>query len=228
MHVPDGFLDTPTSVATGLVAAAAVGLALHRTRRTGIDERTAPLLPLVTTVVFAAQMVNFPVAAGTSGHLMGGVLAAMLLGPALGLLCLSVVLVVQAVVFADGGLTALGTNITLMGVVAIAAGWGVARLAQRLLPRRPWSVVAAAALGAFVSVPAASLAFGLLFAVGGQAPLPLDAVLASMVGWHALIGVGEALITAVVVAVVMATRPDLVHGARPAPRATRPSEAVPA
>ncbi|GAA1998561.1 energy-coupling factor ABC transporter permease [Microbacterium ulmi] len=214
MHVPDGFLDVPTSIATGAVAVAAIAVALPRSRREVADDRGAPLVGIVATVIFAAQMINFPVGAGTSGHLIGGTLAAVLVGPATGLLCLSVVLIVQAFLFADGGVTALGTNITLMGMVTVLVGWGVFRGVIAALPRGRSSLVAASAVGAFVSVPAAAAVFVLLFALGGEVPVPLDAMLAAMVGWHSLIGIGEAVITALIVSAVLATRPDLVHGAR--------------
>lgn len=234
MHVPDGFLDVPTSIATGAVAAAGVTVALVRARREGVDDRiaatdrTTPLVAIVATVIFAAQMINFPVGAGTSGHLMGGALAAVLVGPAAGVLCVSVVLIVQALLFADGGLTALGTNITLMGIVTVLAGWWVFRGLMLVLPGRRWSVVASAAVGAFLSVPAAAVVFVLLFAVGGQAPVPLGTVLAAMVGWHSVIGVGEAVITALVVSAVLAARPDLGYGARFARTAPRVADGVPA
>ena len=130
MHVPDGFLDAPTSVATGVVAAAGVAVALRGARRE-LDDRTAPMAGLVAAFVFAAQMVNFPVGAGTSGHLLGGALAAVLVGPFTGALCLAVVLLVQGLLFADGGITALGTNITLFSIVGVGVGWLVFRLLQR-------------------------------------------------------------------------------------------------
>lgn len=227
MHVPDGFLDLPTSIATGAIAVAGVAAAIVRVRREGIDERVAPMVGIAATVVFAAQMANFPVGAGVSGHLMGGVLLAVLVGPAVALLCMSVVLVVQAFLFADGGVTALGTNVTLLGVVAIAVGWGAFRLTLLVLPNRRRSIVAASAIGAFVSVPAAAAVFTVLFAVGGQAPVPLDEVFAAMVGRHAVIGVGEAVITALVVSAVLAARPDLVSAARPARAPRRAAEEVP-
>src|SRR3954468_12321323 len=126
MHVPDGFLDAPTSVATGAVAVAAVGVALRGARRE-LDDRTAPLAGLVATFVFATQMLNFPVGAGTSGHLLGGALAAVLVGPFTALLCMSVVFVLQALLFADGGITALGTNVLLMGIITVVVGWSVFR-----------------------------------------------------------------------------------------------------
>ena len=135
MHVPDGFLDAPTSVATGAVAVVAVGLALRGARRE-LDDKTAPLAGLVATFVFATQMLNFPVGAGTSGHLLGGALAAVLVGPSTALLCITVVLLVQALLFADGGITALGTNIDLMGLVTVAVGYLVFRGLQAVLPKR--------------------------------------------------------------------------------------------
>src|SRR3954470_4330550 len=119
MHVPDGFLDAPTSIGTGVVAAAAVGVALRGARRE-LDDKTVPLAGLVAAFVFATQMLNFPGGAGTSGHLLGGALAAVLVGPWTAILCMSTVFIVQALLFADGGITALGTNIDLMGVVTVA------------------------------------------------------------------------------------------------------------
>ena len=214
MHVPDGFLDAPTSVATGVVAAAAVGVALRGARRE-LDDRTAPLAGLVATFVFAAQMLNFPVGAGTSGHLMGGALAAVLVGPWTGVLAVSVVLIVQSLLFADGGVTALGTNIVLLALVGVTAGWLVFRGLQRVLPKRVTLVPALAAVAALLSVPAAAVVFVGLYAVGGTAPVPLDTLTTAMLGWHTLIGLGEALITGLVVASVVAVRPDLVHGAAP-------------
>lgn len=213
MHVPDGFLDAPTSVATGVVAAAAVGLALRKAR-TELDDRTAPMAGLVAAFVFAAQMVNFPVGAGTSGHLLGGALAAVLVGPWTAVLCISVVLIVQALFMADGGISALGTNITLMGIVGVAVGWLVFVGVRAVLPKRAASIAPAAAAGALLSVPVAATVFTLLFAVGGQAPVDTGQVLTAMVGWHTVIGIGEAVITAMVVGAVVAARPDLVHGAR--------------
>ncbi len=135
MHVPDGFLDAPTSIATGVVAAAGVAVALRGARRE-LDDRTAPMAGLVATFVFAGQMMNFPVGAGTSGHLLGGAMAAVLAGPFTAVLCISVVLLVQALFMADGGITALGTNITLMALVGVVVGWLVFRAVQSVLPKR--------------------------------------------------------------------------------------------
>jgi cobalt/nickel transport system permease protein len=213
MHVPDGFLNAPTSVATGAVAAAGVAIALRKAQNE-LDERTAPLAGLTAAFVFAVQMLNFPVGVGTSGHLMGGALAAVLVGPWTAVLCLSVVLLVQGLLFADGGLTALGTNISLIGITTVVVGWVVTRAVLAVLPKRPASVVPASAVGALISVPVAALVFVLLFAVGGEASLSLGALTASMLGWHTLIGIGEAVITALTVSAVVAVRPDLVYAAR--------------
>lgn len=216
MHVPDGFFDTPTSIATGVVALGAVSLALRGARRE-LDDRTAPLTGVVAAFIFAVQMLNFPVAGGTSGHLLGGALAAILVGPWTAVLVMTVVLLVQALLFADGGITALGTNILLMGVVTVVVGWALTTVVRKVLPDRmgPKRLVPAAFVGALVAVPAAALGFTLLFAVGGAAPIALPTVAGAMVGWHVLIGIGEAIITAATVAAVIAVRPDLVYAARP-------------
>ena len=214
MHVPDGFLDAPTSVATAVAAAGVVGACLVRSTRHELDDRSAPLAGLVAVFIFAAQMVNFPVGAGTSGHLIGAALAAVLVGPATATLCLTVVLAVQAFLFADGGVSALGTNVLLMGVVAVWVGYGVFRVTLALLPGRLSSVSIAAGVGAFVAVPTAALAFVGLYALGGAAPIPLAQLAAVMTGWHVVIGLGEAAITVLAVSSVVAARPDLVYGAR--------------
>lgn len=213
MHVPDGFLNPPTSAVTAVIAAGGVAVALRGARRE-LDDRTAPLAGLVAVFVFAAQMLNFPVGAGTSGHLLGGALAAVLVGPFTATLCVAVVLLVQALAFADGGITALGTNVTLMALVGVWVGYGVFRLARTVLPKRRSSVPLAAAVGALVSVPAASAVFALLFAIGGAAPISVGTLLTTMVGWHLLIGIGEGVITFLAVGSITAARPDLVHGAR--------------
>ncbi|WP_209313925.1 energy-coupling factor ABC transporter permease [Blastococcus sp. TF02A-35] len=213
MHVPDGFLDPATSATTGALAAGTVALALTRARAE-LDDRTAPLAGLTAAFVFAGQMINFPVAAGTSGHLIGAVLTAVLVGPWTAVLCMTAVLLVQAVLFADGGLTALGTNVTLMGLVAVLVGYGVFRGLAAVLPRTRTGVLAASGVAAVLSVPAAALAFVGLFALGGTVDLALGTVVSAMTGVHLLIGLGEAAITVAVVGAVLAVRPDLVHGAR--------------
>jgi cobalt/nickel transport system permease protein len=213
VHVPDGFIDAPVSVGAGVLAAAAIGVALRGSRRELGDERVAPLAGLVAAFVFATQMLTFPVAAGTSGHLLGGALAAVLVGPWTGLLCVSVVLLVQ-VFFADGGLTAYGVNVTCMAVTTALVGWLVFRLLLRVLPKVPGSVVPASFGAALVSVPAAALVFTGTYALGGTTDVPIGTLVAAMLAVHVLIGLGEAVITGLVVSSVLSVRPDLVYGAR--------------
>ena len=226
MHIPDGFINAPTSLAAGAVAAGGVGVSLRRAAQT-LQERQAPLAGLVAAYIFAVQMLNFPVAAGTSGHLLGGVLAAVLVGPWAGCVCVAVVLVVQSLLFADGGLTALGLNITNMAVVGVFGGWAVFRLLRRVLPATRTSVVAASGIAAGVSVVLAAGAFVVEYALGGTGGAPVSTVLAAMVGVHTLIGIGEGVITALTVGVVLGVRPDLVFGAADiqAPLSLRPEPA---
>ena len=219
MHVPDGFLNLPTSAATAVAAVSVVALSARRARAE-LDDRTAPLAGLVATFVFAAQMINFPVGAGTSGHLIGAALAAALVGPWAATLCLTVVLIVQALLFADGGVSALGTNVLLMGIVAVWTAWWVMQTVSRLTRGGPRGVRVAVALGCLISVPVAALAFSVLFAVGGAAEVPVGLLMKTMAGWHVLIGAGEALATTAIVGAVLRTRPDLVRVVR------RPAEDV--
>ncbi|MFF7609305.1 energy-coupling factor ABC transporter permease [Streptomyces parvulus] len=213
MHVPDGFINAPTSAVTGVVAAGAVAVSLRGARRE-LDERTAPLAGLVAAFIFAVQMLNFPVAAGTSGHLLGGALAAILVGPYTGVLCVSVVLLMQGILFADGGLTALGVNITDMAIVTTVVAYALFRGLVKVLPRTRRSVTVASFVAALVSVPAAALAFTLLYWIGGTTDIAIGKVATAMIGVHVLIGIGEAAITALTVGAVIAVRPDLVYGAR--------------
>ncbi len=213
MHVPDGIINAPVSLAAGVVAAGAVAVSLRGARRE-LDERTAPLAGLVAAFIFAVQMLNFPVAAGTSGHLLGGALAAILVGPCTGVLCVAVVLLMQGILFADGGLTALGVNITVMAVVTTVVAYTVFRGLVKVLPRKRRSLTVSAFVAALLSVPAAAAVFTLVYAIGGTTNVPVGQVLAAMVGVHVLIGIGEAAITALTVGAIIAVRPDLVYGAR--------------
>ncbi|WP_409058179.1 energy-coupling factor ABC transporter permease [Streptomyces sp. SYP-A7185] len=222
MHVPDGFINAPVSAATGVIAAGAIAVSLRGARRElggtsrsgSGGERTAPLAGLVAAFIFAVQMLNFPVAAGTSGHLLGGALAAILVGPYTGVLCVSVVLLMQGVLFADGGLTALGVNITDMAIVTTIVAYLTFRGLVKVLPRTRRSITAASFVAALLSVPAAAVAFTFLYALGGTTDVSIGKVATAMVGVHVLIGIGEAVITALTVGAVIAVRPDLVYGAR--------------
>ncbi|MEU5363406.1 energy-coupling factor ABC transporter permease [Streptomyces sp. NPDC005925] len=213
MHVPDGFINAPTSAVTGVLAAGAVAVSLRGARRE-LDERTAPLAGLVAAFIFAVQMLNFPVAGGTSGHLLGGALAAILVGPYTGVLCVSVVLLMQGILFADGGLTALGVNITDMAIVTTVVAYALFKTLVKVLPRSRRSITTASFAAALVSVPASALVFTLIYAIGGTTDVSIGKVATAMIGVHVLIGLGEAAITALTVGAVVAVRPDLVHGAR--------------
>lgn len=213
MHIPDGFIDGPTSFAAAIVALAGVAVCLRQTART-LDEREVPVVGLVAAFVFAAQMLNFPVASGTSGHLLGAVLAAVLVGPAAGALAVTVVLVVQSLLFADGGLSALGLNVVNMALIGAFGGYGVFLLARRLLGRRPSAIAPAAGVAAATAPVLAAIAFVGQYAVGGNDAVSVGGVAGAMIGVHVLIGIGEGVITALAVGSVMAMRPDLVHGAR--------------
>jgi len=212
MHIPDGYINLPTSLSAAALASGGVGVSLRRIRAT-MRERVVPLAGLAAAFVFVLQMLNFPVAAGTSGHLLGGALAAILLGPWVGAVVVTVVILVQGLVFADGGVSALGLNVINMALVTTVVGWCVFRLITRLLPRTATSIVAATAIASWASVVAASLAFTAEYAVGASGGVAVSTVLGAMVGVHALIGVGEGIISGLVVSAVLASRPDLVYGA---------------
>jgi cobalt/nickel transport system permease protein len=213
MHAPDGFLNAATAVATGAASAGTLGVAIRRAGRS-LEDRQIPLAGLAAAFVFAAQMVNFPVAAGTTGHLLGGALVAVLLGPMMGALVVGIVVVLQALAFADGGLTALGYNVLNMAIVTSFGGWALFLVIRRLMPRSAAGVAAAAGIAAAGSVVLSAAAFSLEWLVGATAPVPFDTVFGAMVGVHLLIGIGEGVITAMALGAVLAVRPDLVHGAQ--------------
>jgi cobalt/nickel transport system permease protein len=206
MHIPDGFIDTKTAVAAASLSVAGVGLALRQVRR-DLPPRRVPLLGLAAAFLFAAQMINFPVAGGTSGHLIGGALVAVLLGPAAGVVVVASVLIVQCFLFADGGVLALGANIFNMGIVATVTGYGVARAVRAFLPGQRGQVAAMAFAG-WCSAVIASVGCAAQLAWSGT--VPWGVALPAMVGVHMLIGIGEGLISALVLLAVLRTRPDLV------------------
>jgi cobalamin biosynthesis protein CbiM len=211
MHIPDGFIDVPTSAVFAGLAAAGVATAL-KGARTQLDEKSAPLAGLTAVFIFAVQMLNFPVVAGTSGHLIGAALAAVLVGPWAATLALTVVLIMQAFLFADGGITALGLSIFNMSVISVWVGYGVFVVVKKILPKTKSSIVVASGIGALVSVPAAALGFTLQYAIGATGTFSVTSVLSAMVGTHVLIGIGEAIITGLTVSAVIASRSDLVYG----------------
>ena len=207
MHIPDGFLNPATCAGAALLAGAGLAAASRKVTA-GWNDRTVPLLGVMSAFVFAGQMVNFPVAGGTSGHLLGGVLAAVLLGPHAAAMILTVVVAVQCLFFQDGGVTALGANALNMALVGVYGGYAVFSVATKLVPgpRGRWIGIA---FGSWCSVLLAATACSLELAASGTAPLHL--VLPAMLITHTAIGIGEASITLGVVSFVARVRPDLIY-----------------
>lgn len=207
MHIPDGFISTPVAAGGVAVAAGAVAYAVKATNRR-LGEKQVPLMGVLAAFIFAAQMLNFPVAGGTSGHFLGAALAAILLGPWVGLLIMTCVLLVQCLVFQDGGLLALGANIFNMGIVGCFLGYCIYRGIALLMGGKRAAVLIGGGVAGWASVVAAALFCALELGISGT--VPLHVALPAMGSVHALIGIGEGLITAAVLALVMATRPDLM------------------
>jgi cobalt/nickel transport system permease protein len=207
MHIPDGFMSAPVNVASAAVSIGAVGYALARAKTT-LEEKQIPLLGVTAAFIFAAQMLNFPVAAGTSGHFMGAALAAVLLGPLNAVIAMTLVVVLQCLLFGDGGLTALGTNVFNMAILGSFVGWGGFRLIHSFLPKGKPSFLLAAGIAAWISIVIASSVCALQLAFSGTSPLMI--ALPAMAGMHAVIGVGEALITMAILSTVLVSRPDLI------------------
>ncbi|GAA0536515.1 cobalamin biosynthesis protein CbiM [Saccharopolyspora subtropica] len=222
MHMSDGLLNAPTALLFAAVTVAGLAIALARARA-DLDDRTAPMAGLVAAFVFAAQMINFPVLPGVSGHLLGGALAAILAGPWVGALCVAIVLVVQALLFADGGLTMLGANITNMALIGTAVGYLVALALRRFAVRSRAGLLVTAFAAAWANTVAASGGFVVEYALGGAAGYGTGTAAIAVIGVHCLIGIGEGVITAATVGAVAAARPDLVHLLR---TCVRPTEEI--
>jgi cobalt/nickel transport system permease protein len=207
MHIPDGFVSTGTAAATWLASAGSVGYAVRRVNQE-LSERQVPLMGVTAAFIFAAQMMNFTVVGGTSGHLLGGALAAILLGPWAGMLVLTSVLAVQALLFQDGGLLALGANVFNMAVVGVLVGWLVYTGLKRILGNRTWTTMVSGFAAAWLSVFVASLVAAAELAISGTSPWVV--VLPAMGLVHVFIGIGEGLITVGVLAFLQVARPDLL------------------
>ncbi|MBN1582914.1 MAG: energy-coupling factor ABC transporter permease [Anaerolineae bacterium] len=207
MHIPDGFLDPVTSAATWVASAGGVAYAVRRVNKT-LTERQVPLMGVSAAFIFAAQMMNFTIAGGTSGHLLGGTLAAILLGPWAGMLVMTSVLAVQALLFQDGGLLVLGANIFNMAIVGVLSGWAIYTGLKRLFGDKTWAISVGGFVAAWASVVIAALVAAVELALSGTSPFGI--VFPAMGGTHALIGVGEGLITVAVLAFLRVVRPDLL------------------
>ncbi len=208
MHIPDGFLNLPVIALTWLAAIGLIAIALKQAQ-SAYQDRTVPLMGVCAAFIFAAQMINFPIPGGTSGHLLGGTLAAVLLGPWAGSLVMTVVFIVQGVLFQDGGLTVLGANIFNMGLIGTFGGYYLYRVIRFMVGRNRWRGMAiGTAIAAWTSVVMAATMAALQLTWSGT--VPLTVALVSMIGWHVVIGVGEALISVVTVSFLWRTRPDLL------------------
>ncbi|MBA7684204.1 putative fused nickel transport protein LarMN [subsurface metagenome] len=208
MHIPDGFLSGATLGATAAVSAGGVGSAVRVVRKK-LGEKQVPLMGVLAAFIFAAQMLNFPIAGGTSGHVIGAALAAIMLGPWAAVLIMSCVLIAQSLIFQDGGLLALGANILNMGIIASFSGYYIYRLVCSVLGDGRRGKLVGSLVGAWASVLLASIACAVELAVSGVSPMRV--VLPAMAGVHALIGIGEGLITMAVLRLVLATRADLLQ-----------------
>jgi cobalt/nickel transport system permease protein len=207
MHIPDGFLTVGVSLLLWLVIIAVNAYALRRVNA-DLDERKVPLMGVLAAAIFAGQMLNFTVIGGTSGHLMGAALATILLGPWAAILVMTTVVSVQALIFQDGGLLALGANIFNMGIIGVAVSYMAYQTVQRLAGGKRWGIFAGGFLAAWLSIEIAALAVALELALSGTSPANL--AIPAMAGIHALIGIGEGLITAGALAFVYAVRPDFL------------------
>jgi cobalt/nickel transport system permease protein len=208
MHIPDGFVSAPIAAVGWVVAGVALAVAVRQTNR-NLREKLVPVMGVMAAFIFAAQMMNFPVAGGTSGHMIGAALATMLLGPWAALIVMACVVSVQALVFQDGGLAALGTNIFNMGVVAVLVSYVVYRPVAAFANGRQALQYGAAFVAAWASVQVAAMCASFELALSDTSPL--NVALPAMMGVHALIGVGEGIITVAALAFVTATRRDLLH-----------------
>ncbi len=207
LHIPDGFLSFPVSLITWIVSIGLLALALKRVQA-DYKERAVPLMGVCAAFIFAAQMINFPIPGGTSGHLLGGTLAGVLLGPWAGTLVVAVVFIVQALLFQDGGLTVLGANLFNMGLIGTFGGYYLYKAIRFAVDRNRWrGMLIGTAVAAWVSVVVAAIATSFQLALSGTVPLVV--ALAAMLSWHVLIALGEAIITVIAVSFVWRSRPDL-------------------
>ena len=210
MHVPDGFMNVTMSAATGVISFGTLW-AYIRSAKDLIADKFIALTGMMSALIFVLQMINFPIAAGTSGHLLGGALAVIVLGPRLGLICLSVVVIIQSLLFADGGLSALGVNVLNMAIVTSATSWFVVKYWIKFIGKNKTSIVSVSVLAGILSVVFSSIAFTIQYAIGGTISIPVGTVLLAMVTTHFIIGFGEGIITALIVTLLIRVRPDLIY-----------------
>lgn len=207
MHIPDGFLSTLVAILLWIASVGVLAVALRKTR-SSLGERQVPLMGILAAAIFAGQMLNFSVSGGTSGHLLGAAIATIFLGPWSAVLVMTSVVSIQALVFQDGGLLALGGNIFNMAIVGVFTAHFIFQLLQKLVKNQKWGLFASGFAAAWGSIFVASLACALELAVSGTSPANI--AIPAMAGIHAIIGIGEALITVGALGVVFASRKDLL------------------
>ena len=210
MHVPDGFINAPVSIGTGVISFATLW-AYIRSAKSLVADKLIALTGMMSALIFVLQMINFPIAAGTSGHLLGGALAVIVLGPSLGIICISIVVVIQSLLFADGGLSALGINVLNMAIITSLVGWLTISLWKKFFGEANISILSGSIVAGILSVVFSSIAFVFEYALGGTVSVPLGSVLMAMLSSHLLIGLGEGIITALIVSLLLRVRSDLVY-----------------
>ena len=210
MHVPDGFINAQVSAATGIISLGTLWAYIRNAKNLVADKLIA-LTGMMSALIFVLQMINFPIAAGTSGHLLGGALAVIVLGPSLGVICISIVVVIQSLLFADGGLSALGVNVLNMAIITSLTGWFTITLWKKLFGESQFTLISGSVIAGLLSVVFSSVAFVLEYAIGGTVSVPLGNVLIAMISTHLLIGLGEGIITALIVSLLLRVRSDLVY-----------------
>jgi len=207
MHIPDGFLSHSINAVTFVISFGACAYGVKRVNRT-FGEKEVPLMGVTAAFVFAAQMLNFPVAGGTSGHFLGAVFSSVLLGPWASLIIMTIVLIVQCLGFADGGLTALGSNIFNMGIIGALGGYSIFYILYAFFQKSRKGFFIALAISSWLSIVMGASAAAIELAISGTSPLEI--ALPVMAGIHAVIGIGEAIITTAAISLILKTRPDLV------------------
>ena len=210
MHVPDGFINAPVSIGTGVISFATLW-AYVRSAKSLVADKLIALTGMMSALIFVLQMINFPIAAGTSGHLLGGALAVIVLGPNLGIICISIVVVIQSLLFADGGLSALGINVLNMAIITSLVGWLTISSWKKLFGEANISIISGSIVAGILSVVFSSIAFVFEYALGGTVSVPLGSVLIAMVSSHLLIGLGEGVITALIVSLLLRVISDLIY-----------------
>ena len=209
MHVPDGFINAPISATAGFISFSSIWITTKTANRFLADKLIA-VAGMMSALIFVLQIINFPIAAGTSGHLLGGTLAVVVLGPSLGILCVSIVVIIQGLFFADGGLSALGINILNIAIITGLFSWFVIKYWTKMLGTKPITLLVGSFFAGIISVVMSSLGFVTEYALGGTVSVPIEKVVIAMVSTHFFIGIGEGLVTVLILSLLLKVRPDII------------------